>query len=220
MKTLLRKLYNSLNHINIIMVHHVTDDTPLVYSCIISKNNFFSYIKNRNFVSFDEGIKNFKRHNDLCILTIDDALDNLYTTIFPICKENNIPFTAFISAELLDKPGYITTNQLIEMSQNPLVTIGSHGCNHIKLNECDKQTARYEIFASKEKLEKLIGKKIELFSYPNGAVNKNILKLTKKAGYRYATGVTPRHCNILSKLSNKYLLPRYNLTNDTVDTLN
>ena len=154
------------------------------------------------------------------MLTIDDALDNLYTEIYPICKENKVPFTAFISANLLDKPGYITTEQLIEMSQNSLVTIGSHGCSHIKLTDCEINAAYNEIISSKEKLECILKKKVDLIAYPNGAINKSILKLTKKAGYKYGFGVIPRKCNILSKLLNKYSLPRYNLTDNTVNTLN
>ena len=201
------------------MVHHVADIEPIIYSCIISKQNFSTYITNRKFIPVSNALKSISKNHKSYVLTVDDALDDLYTDIYPVCKKHNIPFTAFISAELLNKPGYITTEQLIEMSKNPLVTIGSHGCNHIKLNSCDEETARYEIFYSKEKIEKLINKKVDLIAYPNGAVNKYILKLTKKAGYKYGFGVTPRKCNIISKHFNKFLLPRYNLTNDTVNSL-
>ncbi len=202
------------------MVHHVTNKKPIIDSCIISEENFNSYISGKKFVSIKDSLKSISKNHKSYVLTVDDALDDLYTYIYPFCQKNNIPFTAFISVDLLGKPGYITTEQLIEMSKNSLVTIGSHGCNHIKLNECDTKTAYHEILSSKEKLEHLIGKKVNLIAYPNGAVNKFVLKTAKKAGYKYGFGVIPRKCNILSKNLNKYLLPRYNLTNDTVNTLN
>lgn len=202
------------------MVHHVTNENPIIDSCIISEQNFNNYIRGKKFVSVNDALKSISKNNQAYVLTVDDALDNLYTYIYPFCKENNIPFTAFISVDLIDKEGYITTEQLIEMSQNALVTIGSHGCTHKKLTDYDSKTVYDEIFSSKEKLQKIINKAVDLIAYPNGAVNKSILKYAKKAGYKYGFGVTPRKCNILSKLSNKYLLPRYNLTNDTVNTLN
>lgn len=219
LRTILRRLYNSLKSINIIMAHHVTNTLPFIDSCIISKQNFSTYITHKKFIPISDALTSISKNHKSYVLTVDDALDDLYTEIYPFCKKHNIPFTAFISAELLDKPGYITSEQLKEMAKNPLVTIGSHGCTHIKLNSCYEETARYEIFSSKEKIEKLINKKVDLIAYPNGAVNKRVLNLAKKAGYKYGFGVTPRKFNIISKHFNKFLLPRYNLTNDTVNSL-
>ena len=219
MRSLLRRVYNKFKHVNIIMAHHVCDSEPLVYSCIISTNGFKEYVKDKKFVAVDHALKSISKSNGAYVLTVDDALDDLYTEIYPICQENNIPLTAFISADLLDKEGYITTDQLIEMSRDPLVTIGSHGCTHIKLNECDEDGASYEICESKKKLESIIGKEVLAYAYSNGVASRRDIKLVKKAGYRYACGVTPRKCNIISMMFYRFLLPRYNLDNNTVQKI-
>ena len=213
MRSLLRKVYNKFKHVNIIMVHHVCDDEPIIPSCIISRDGFREYVAEKSFVSVDTALKAIEKNNGAYVLTADDALDDLYTEIYPICKANGIPFTALISVDLIDKEGYITTEQLVEMSRDPLVTIGSHGCTHVKLNECDDDQARYEIMESKRKLETIIGKEVFAYAYSNGVASKRDIKLVKKAGYRYAFGVTPRKCNIISMMFCWFLLPRYNLDN-------
>lgn len=214
-----KSFYNNLKAVKIITAHHVTDNEPIIDSCIISKEGFLEYVSGKNFVPLSKALKSISKNNKAYVLTVDDALDNLYTEIYPICKAQGIPFTAFISADLIDKEGYITTAQLIEMAQDPIVTIGSHGCTHIKLKDLTKEQAYYEIYKSKDKLERLINKRIDHISYPNGAVNKRVLRLTKKAGYKYGFGVRPRKCNLLSLVFNRFLLPRYNLTNDTLHIL-
>ena len=215
MRSFLRKIYNKFKHVNVIMVHHVCDDDTIIPSCIISKEGFSEYIRDKRFISVNTALKSVSKNDSSYVITVDDALDDLYTEIYPVCKANGIPFTAFISVDLIDKKGYITTEQLVEMSSDPLVTIGSHGCTHIKLSECDDDQARYEIMESKRKLEKIIGREVFAYAYSNGVASKRDIKLVKKAGYRYAFGVTPRKCNKISLIKDRYILPRYNLTNDT-----
>lgn len=194
------------------MVHHVCDNEPLVPSCIISTDGFKKYTEGKKIVPIDSMLK------ELCAgsyaLTFDDGLDDLYNEVYPRLKGLGLPFTAFISAELIDKPGYITTEQLKEMSANPLVTIGSHGCTHRHLNKLTDDEARREIFESKHILESIINKKVDLIAYPFGDVGSRERIYAHKAGYRYGFGVIPRRYNILSKLFNRMKLPRYNLTNE------
>lgn len=201
------------------MVHHVCDDEPIIPSCIISKEGFREYVSGKKFVSIDTALRSISKNNKSYVLTVDDALDDLYTEIYPVCKANGIPFTAFISVDLIDKEGYITTEQLVEMAGDPLVTIGSHGCTHIKLNECDEDGASYEICESKKKLESIIGKEVFAYAYSNGVASKRDIKLVKKAGYRYGFGVIPRKCNVISLMFDRFLLPRYNLDNNTVQKI-
>ena len=219
MKNLLRKMYNKLPSVKIVAAHHVCEGTPVIDSCVISTNGFVEYVKDKSFIPLETALKSISKNDGSYILTVDDALDDLYTEIYPTCKANNIPLTAFISADLLDEEGYITTEQLIEMSRNPLVTICSHGCTHIKLNECDDAQARYEIYESKKKLEGIIGKQVFAYAYSNGVASKRDIKLVKKSGYKYAFGARPRKCNAISLVVDRFVLPRYNLSNETLKLL-
>lgn len=64
--------------------------------------------------------------------------------------------------------------------------IGSHGVTHRYLTQIPPEEARDEIFASKEMLENLTGKKVSKFCYPRGYANEQIKQWVKEAGYTYA----------------------------------
>ena len=95
-----------------------------------------------------------------------------------------------------------------------MVTIGSHGCSHVKLNECKDDSAWYEISESKKKLEDLIRKKVDLLSYPNGIASRREKIIAKKVGYKYAFGTVPRQFNFLTRMVFPFDIPRYNLSKE------
>lgn len=64
--------------------------------------------------------------------------------------------------------------------------IGSHTINHSFLNEISKGQAKFEIMSSKDKIEEITGKECKWFCYPRGRYSKEILKLVKEAGYKFA----------------------------------
>ena len=218
-KSFLRKAFKKFKSAKIIMLHHVSEGKA--YSpCIISTQNLNEFLsRNKKYLCIDQLLSSSKKQfQDGVVITIDDGLYDLYTVAYPLLTQNSIPFVAFISADLLDKEGYITTAQLLEMSKNPLVTIGSHGCTHQCLDELDIQQQKYEIEESKKKLEEILKIKVNYFAYSNGRYNKYTKKLVKKAGYKYAFGVMPRVFNCITK-TKKYLLPRINLTNQTFKSI-
>lgn len=216
MRNFIRKLYNSLPSGAIIMAHHVCDDEPAIPSCVISKENFKSFLEGKSIVPL-----NTMLHAVVAgayVLTFDDSLDDLYSFVYPYLKDREIPFTAFVSASLIDKPGYITKFQLQEMASNPFVTIGSHGCTHQHLKSLNSIDSREEIIKSKDILESIIQIPVEYIAYPFGDAGKREYKYAREAGYKFGFDVIPRRYNILSKYANQMNLPRINLTNDTFDT--
>lgn len=62
----------------------------------------------------------------------------------------------------------ITTDQLIEIDKDGLISIGAHTENHPILANENEQTSIYEIKTSFYKLENIIGHKIRYFAFPNG----------------------------------------------------
>ena len=62
----------------------------------------------------------------------------------------------------------IEIDELIEMKESNIFTIGSHSYNHpILANESDP-VSEYEIRESKIELEKILGDEVKYFAYPNG----------------------------------------------------
>lgn len=208
------RLYGMIPGVRIILMHHLAEEADELCDCVIANENFELFVKEKRFISLENAVKNPSANAGAYCLTIDDGLADLYD-IHRITQTMQIPITAFISSRMLDHPGYITTRQLQEMVKDPLVAVGSHGCTHIKLSGAADELSKEEIFSSKSELESLLKREVSFFAYSNGIATERDLDYVKQAGYKYAFGVVPRKHTALTKSIQPYLLPRYNLTNDT-----
>ena len=65
------------------------------------------------------------------------------------------------------------------------MTIGSHGLYHSRLSKIDTAQAKYELERSREELEEITGRKVDLLAFPYGDYNAYVVELCKLAGYRY-----------------------------------
>lgn len=218
-RAVLRTIFNKFKSAKIVMLHHVQSNETSHCPCVIDTENLAQFLDQQSkFISVADLKKGAKVYDGAVCITIDDCLHDLYTVAYPLLTQRHIPFTAFVSSDLLDVEGYITTAQLEEMSRNSLVTIGSHGATHKCLDTLTEEQQWYEISESKRKLEQITGKQITYYAYSNGRFNKETKALLKKAGYQKAFGVRPRAYNFLSA-AYRWELPRYNLTNETINSL-
>ena len=167
-----------------------------------------------------EGKSRFIESTGFCILTFDDVMESFYTNAYPILKSKQCPFTLFVSLELLDQPGYITTEQLKELATDPLCTIGSHGMKHTYFSKYTFAESRKDMEDSKFRLGELTGREITLFAFPYGSfyasgykAKKQVMKLFE---YGFSTVSSP-----VTKPSLCYrgFLPRINVDNNTINTL-
>ncbi|MFA6715796.1 MAG: polysaccharide deacetylase family protein [Victivallaceae bacterium] len=62
----------------------------------------------------------------------------------------------------------LTIEELKQLSENELVTIGSHTVNHPRLAELPQSDQEYEINTGKAELEAILGNPVDTFSYPFG----------------------------------------------------
>lgn len=68
-----------------------------------------------------------------------------------------------------DKPELLDWQQVNQMIQSGLIEIGSHTCNHTRLNTgTSEQLIKDEVILSKQVIEKHTGKDVNTFCYPNG----------------------------------------------------
>ncbi|MBI3652046.1 MAG: polysaccharide deacetylase family protein [Acidobacteria bacterium] len=66
------------------------------------------------------------------------------------------------------------------------VAIGSHTVTHPILTRIDEERLRYELRESKTQLEAVLGRAVELFCYPNGDYDQQVVREVERAGYRCA----------------------------------
>lgn len=215
-KKIVKKIMTLFPSSYVLMFHHISLDSEIKRSgCMLSTELFQRQVDSIKRPDTLEVVVNhpFRRKT---AITFDDGLADLYTIAYPYLKSKNIPFTAFIVTEFLDKPGYITTEQLKEMSEDSLVTIGAHGVTHEVLNNLSPDEKQNEIIKSKEKLEHILGKEVKCFAYSHGAFDKECRKFTKI--YDFCVGVSGMPVNFITAKI-RWNIPRFNIEEITFNTM-
>lgn len=98
------------------------------------------------------------------------------------------------------------------------VTIGAHTVTHTPLSVLSEEHQRHEITASKQDLEKIIGREITTFSYPFGSkkdYNRLSIEICRQAGFVKAASNFPGQAH---RWTDPFQLPRHLVRNWGIDT--
>lgn len=192
------------------MIHHVNANKSL-YS--ISKDNLdkFLAIMGNKVIPIEQIFSK----NRAIALTIDDVSEDFYLNGYPLFLKHKIPFTIFVCTDLIDKDGYITINQLLDMISSPLCTLGSHGAMHAYYRNMGTPKRDYFFKASKHQLEKITNKSVDYFAFPYGSFYACGFKRLSDVKKYYKLGFSTIPISISKHIRlPQYFLPRINLTND------
>ena len=152
-------------------------------------------------------------------LTFDDIYDTVYTEAYPILKELHIPFTAFVTKDLVDKPNYITTEHLKELSNDPLCQIGIHGLQHKVFRNLTNEEVEDQCIGDREWLEQHLGVKANTFAFPYGRiveVSCQNRKHVRKMGFSMVFSAIEGTVRA-SWFTGKWFLPRVNVSETFVE---
>ena len=103
----------------------------------------------------------------------------------------------------------LTWEQLREMVDSGLCTIGAHSMTHPGLTRIPINEVRHELTESKRIIEEHLPIRVEHFSYPHSMENSEIQTLLKETGYKTATmgyGGKVRKGDNLYKLNRRYII--------------
>lgn len=124
------------------------------------------------------------------MVSFDDGYDNMLTEAYPILKEFNFTGLFFVCPGLLNKPGYLTTQQVKFLDKNGM-SFGGHTMTHVDLKQADDATRLREIKGSKDELETLLGHAVISMAYPFGMFNDKTEGITRKVGYTISMSTLP-----------------------------
>ncbi len=116
------------------------------------------------------------------VLTFDDGYEDNYTELFPLLKKYGCKATIFVITSKIDTEGYLTSQQIREMSDSGLVSIQSHTVSHEPLALGDKtyEDVVYEFEESKRILEEITGVAVDTVSMPNGSFDEAVTSIAEK----------------------------------------
>ena len=167
---------------------------------LIEKNNIEYYDP----IKFDTEY-NYPKKNKKILITIDDAFLSFYENAWPILKKRKIPFILFVSTEPVGKSGYMSWDQIKEVSSYNFAYIGNHSHTHEYLLNFSHAEFEEDIKNSIKIFKKKLGYNPIYFSYPFGEYN---LKQTKyiKSNFKYGFG---QHSGVIDLTKNRFELPRF-----------
>jgi len=166
------------------------------------KNSGFIFVNANN---FEESLVNLKKEKKI-LLTIDDAFKSFYDQAWPILKKNKIPFLLFVSTREVGNNGYMTWEQIREISKEKFVHIGNHSYSHDYLVDKTKKEITSDISLAIKSLKKNLGYDSSFFSYPFGEYSNDFKNIVKDFGFKYAFG---QHSGVTDETKDFYELPRF-----------
>ncbi|MDO8603447.1 MAG: polysaccharide deacetylase family protein [Candidatus Omnitrophota bacterium] len=192
-------LYAKSQYVAPVIMYHKIDGDSAVSRLSVSPENFkrqMYFLKKRhyNVVKLEdlaEIVKKNKIPPRTIAVTFDDGYENNYTNAYPVLKQLGLHATIFIIPALVGTEGYVTWNQILEMSESGVIAIGSHTMTHPWLPTQPVQKLDSEIKDSKAAIESHLDREIYAFSYPLGGFNKDVRKKVVEAGYKIAVATNP-----------------------------
>ena len=103
-------------------------------------------------------------------LTFDDIYDTVYTEAYPFLQRSQIPFTIFVTKDLVDKPGFITMEHLKALAADPLCLVGCHGIEHKMFRYFSPEEMTRQCEEERTWLEDALGVKVDSFAFPYGRI--------------------------------------------------
>lgn len=223
--------YKKSDRIPILMYHKVNPDPRTGgLGLRVPPDQFdwqMKYLKKNNYetVSLTDVMDHFEKGKHLpdrpIVITFDDGYKDNYEFAYPIMKKYGFTGTVFVVTQSIGNTNFFDVGKKLQPVNKMMnwheireldkagFTIGSHTVDHPHLAEVSPETARYEIEESKRTLEHGLKRPVEVFCYPYGSHNDQVVELVKQAGYRAAVttrlGLDQLDCN-------PYKIPRVRIT--------
>lgn len=138
------------------------------------------------------------------VLSFDDGFGDVHQHAWPVLRELGWTATVFLVAGLVGSHDHWMQSNGLARPLTPLLKpaeIGelaeagwcfqSHGLNHRSLTALAGEALLEEVAGSRAKLQALLGTAVDLFAYPYGHHDRQVVAAVHAAGYRAAFSVQP-----------------------------
>ena len=172
------------------------------------KASGLSYIEPEKFKNQILEGKTFSKR--FILLTVDDAFKSFYQNAWPILKENKIPFIIFVNTREISNnhPNYMNWDQIRELRDSGLVTIGGHSWSHEYFVDMKLEEVKQDIQKSHDDYKNQLKKVPDLYAHTFGETSSDIIKIIRDFNYKIIFG---QHSGVISQNENINYLPRFSL---------
>lgn len=155
-------------------------------------------------------LKREKFEKRYILLTVDDSFKSFYENAWPILKEKKIPFIIFVNTREINNnhPNYMTWDQIRELKNSGLVTIGGHSWSHEYFVDMKISEVKKDIEKSHKNYLKELKFIPDLYAHTFGETSSDLIELIKTFKYKIIFG---QHSGVISLNENIYYLPRFSL---------
>lgn len=137
------------------------------------------------------------------MLTFDDGFVNFATQALPVLCKHGFSATVFVTTDWVGRtndwpgqPGWVPRSALMDWNALRMISksgmgIGAHSCSHADLTRAGSAQKEREVLNSAELIEQQIGRPVQSFAYPYGAVTQDIEGMVAaryKAGFGTSLG--------------------------------
>lgn len=203
--------YKHQKDLPVLMYHRVVDDEKYagVYDTHVTLENFekqMKYIKDNGYetITFEdianEEYKNRFNNKKYVIITFDDGYKDNLKNALPILKKYNLKAVLFYvtdetynrwDTDAENRPKekkfeLMNLEEIKELYSSGLIEIGGHTTTHLDMPLIEKEKLKKDLEESRDKIEKITGKKPVSFAYPWGRNNETCRKIVEEVGYKFA----------------------------------
>lgn len=135
-----------------------------------------------------------------------DVYDGLRRLPVPVASELLPQVARWTGAEPEEGPRSVASPDVLRaLAASAGFDIGSHSATHPFLADLPRGEQQRELSSSKGRLEELLSRPVELFSYPNGSFSDTTVELVQECGYLGACSSRP---DVVTSQSDPLALPR------------
>jgi peptidoglycan/xylan/chitin deacetylase (PgdA/CDA1 family) len=170
-------------HVPVLCYHNIKENPAKENVFTISEAHFDAQLKllydsGYRTISPEQLVQRFTIGHELptkpVIISFDDAHEEHYSIAKPILEKYGFRGVFFIMTVYINKPNYLTATQIKELAQSGH-TIGGHTWNHPMVTSLAGNAWDQQIDKPDLELEKITGKPVKFFAYPNGVWNENAI---------------------------------------------
>ncbi|MBX6394606.1 MAG: polysaccharide deacetylase family protein [Alicyclobacillaceae bacterium] len=129
------------------------------------------------------------------VITFDDGYKDNITAAYPILKQLGLRATLFVVVNFIDKPNFVSWDDLVDAEKSGVFDVESHGVDHVDFTALSPAQLAHQLQDSKAILEQHLHKRVYVLCYPSGRFNAAVEAAARNAGYLMAVTTRPGWAN-------------------------